>query len=387
MSHTNWTTVSTVVMICLFAARLSGQEASLQQQVAAAKSGATVTLAAATYHEPLSIQRPLSIKGTSRDACVLEVTSNTPALQITSKRPITIESITIRWQLESSDGTQGTAAAVLAKDTDVTIRDCRIVALGNSQRCPMAISAAGFSKVKIENCEFEGFDFTIGYAGGAEGSVSDCVIRDMGHCGISVYTGSKVRVSNNVITGSKYHGLRCTGGELQAFNNLIIHNNNRGIYLGNKSARGRVRNNVIMGNGTGIGAFAQSDVTIESNLILDSEYAGIGTRDSCRLKVIKNIFQGNTRGIIQFAEVGKSSVQLGSNCFWNNETDVEDIELPKSSMQQDPQLADVANGQFTVANADAKKKRQGLTSAEPLEGLWVKWTQLQEQETARAELP
>ena len=199
------------------------------------------------------------------------------------------------------------------------------------------------------------------------GSVSDCVVRDMGHCGISVYTGSKVRVSNNVITGSKYHGLRCTGGELQAFNNLIIHNNNRGIYLGNKSARGRVRNNVIMGNGTGIGAFAQSDVTIESNLILDSEYAGIGTRDSCRLKVIKNIFQGNTRGIIQFAEVGKSSVQLGSNCFWNNETDMENCEST-DMIELEPDFIEPGNGNFTLT--DPAFEGMGLKDPKTIFDLW-----------------
>jgi hypothetical protein len=38
--------------------------------------------------------------------------------------------------------------------------------------------------------------------------------------------------------------------------NLIINNANRGVYLGNKSARGTIANNVIIDNGTGIGGIA-----------------------------------------------------------------------------------------------------------------------------------
>ena len=367
-----------IVLLWLPAATVQGQQDSLQKQIESAKSGGSVSVAAGSYAEPLSIVRPVSIKGASRDEVVCEVTANQPALTVAAKRPVTIDSVTIKWQLASSDATGESATAVLVKDAHLTLRNCRIVALGNAKRSPMAVSASGFSHVKIENCEFEGFDFTIGYSGGAEGSVTESIIRDMGHCGISVYTGSTVRVSDNVITGSKYHGVRCTGGEMQVFNNLIVNNANRGIYLGNKSASGRVRNNVIMGNATGIGAFANSDVAIQNNLILNSEFAGLGTRNSCKIMVKNNIFQGNAQGIVQFAEGGRSMVKIAGNCFWDNETPAKDIQLPKTSMMTDPQLADVANGQFAVTNAEVQKKRHGLTKTEPFTGLWEKWTQLRE---------
>ena len=84
--------------------------------------------------------------------------------------------------------------------------------------------------------------------------ISDCLILNPGHCGITVYSGSTIDVARNIITGSRYHGVRSTGGTLNMHDNLIIRNKNRGIYLGNKSASGHVSNNVILGNGTGISA-------------------------------------------------------------------------------------------------------------------------------------
>lgn len=96
-----------------------------------------------------------------------------------------------------------------------------------------------------------------------------------------------------------------------AHDNLIIKNKNRGVYPGNKSTSGRVNNNVILGNGTGISAFAQTDVTIENNLILNSSYAGLGTHDSCPLTVRNNVFQENSWGIAIFEESGTNRVTLG----------------------------------------------------------------------------
>ena len=364
--------ILTTSCMCLISLNASGQQA-IQKQLDAAKPGASISIPAGTYQEPLSITQPVTLKGNERDQVVLEITSNQPAIRINAKRRVVLESMTIRWQLESSDDEQSENAAIWAKDSQVTLRNCRIVALGNPKRCPMGLTATGFSNVTIENCELEGFDFTVAFSGGAEGEVTGSVIRNMGHCGISVYEGSKVRIADNLITGSRYHGIRCTGGELLVFNNLIVKNANRGIYLGNKSARGRIRNNVIMANGTGIGSFANSEVTIHNNLILDSEFAGLGSRNSCKLVIKNNIFQGNTQGIVQFAESGRSNLQVAGNCFWQNDSPAKDINLPKSSMMSDPQLADLPAGRFEVTAENVKKKKHGLSKSAPLSELWVKY--------------
>jgi len=260
------------------------------------------------------------------------------------------------------------------------MRNCLLIALGNDQRCPSAIAAAGFSKVNLENCRFEGFNFTIAYSGGSEGAISDCLILNPGHCGITVYSGSTIDVARNIITGSRYHGVRSTGGTLNMHDNLIIRNKNRGIYLGNKSARGRVSNNVILGNGTGISAFAQTDVTIENNLILDSSYAGLGTRDSCRITVKNNLFQDNTRGIVLSEETGRTYVDVGQNSFWNNKTDTENLEIPPTSILVDPRLTAPEDGNFIPQAEELAANRQGLSDAEVFLHLWEKWQHVSQEE-------
>jgi len=261
----------------------------------------------------------------------------------------------------------------LFKDGSLTLRNCRMIALGNHQRCPMAVACTGFANVRLEGCRFEGFEFTIGYGGGAKGAVTDCLILNPGHCGISVYSGSTVDAVRNIVTGSEYHGVRCTGGTLNLRDNLIIKNKNRGVYLGNKSASGRVVNNVILGNGTGISAFAQTDVVIENNVILSSSYAGLGTRDSCRIRVRDNVFQGNTRGIVQFEATGKSQVEVGRNSFWKNETNTENLEMPDEAILTDPDFAALENGDFVPRAQQLTDHRQGLRDAAVFENLWKKW--------------
>jgi hypothetical protein len=148
------------------------------------------------------------------------------------------------------------------------------------------------------------------------------------------------------------------------------------VYLGNKSARGKVSNNVILGNATGISAFAGTDVTIENNLLLDSSFAGLDTRDTCPITVRNNVFQGNTRGLVLFAEAGKMEVNVGRNSFWNNKADSENLDLPASSLRVDAGLAGPDKGEFAAQSEATTEGGRGLTDATVFRALWEKWQQV-----------
>ena len=355
-------------------------EDALQGRIGAAEAKGTVRVSAGTYRESVRIDKSLTLKGENAESCVLDVTNDSPAISVATKEPVTIEGLTIRWQLATSEGKQGPACAILAKDTQVTLKNCRIVAAGNGQRCPAALSIAGFSKVSVENCRFEGFEFTINCGDGAEGTIVESVVVNPGHCGISVFSGSKLEVARCIVTGSEFHGLRSTGGTLIAHENLIVKNKNRGVYLGNRSAHGKLSNNVIAENGTGISAFAGTDVTIENNVILGNSYAGLDSRDTCPIAVTNNIFADNTRGFVLFAESGKNEISLGRNEFWKNETTVENVDLPEGSLQVDPQFAAAAEGDFSVGAAELTEAEMGLADARVIRELWKKWKQAAEQQ-------
>jgi beta-lactamase regulating signal transducer with metallopeptidase domain len=331
-----------------------------------------VKISAGVLRAPIVMEKPLVLQGEDRDKCVLELTANSPAILVTSKQPAVIDSVTIKWQLESDEATKDPVAAIAVKNGNLTLRNCRIVAPANFKRCPAAVYASGFSKVQLENCTFEGFEFCINYTGGAEGAIRDCRVLNPGHCGITVFSGSKIEVARTIITGSAYHGLRCTGGTLLAHDNLIVKNKNRGIYLGNKPGNGKIENNLIVENGTGISAFGQTEFTIANNVIVNSSFSAVDSRSTCPITVKNNIFQDNANGFVLFAE-GKNLVKLEQNTFWRNQKDAENVELPKNSLLVDPQFEAPDQGNFAAIAEDVIAAKQGLTDPEVFVKLWEQW--------------
>src|SRR5690606_10935694 len=181
---------------------------------------------AGATHEPLTLNRCLTLRGTSPEQTTLEVTADRPALTVTGKAEVTVEGMTIRWQLDTRPPT-GRPPAIDVKDATLTLKNCRIVAPAGGKRCPSAVLAVGFSKLTLENCAIEGFEFAVNVSGGAEAAVADCLFRKPGHCGASVFSDSKLTIARCIIAESAYHGLRSTGGTLIATDTLILHNKNR----------------------------------------------------------------------------------------------------------------------------------------------------------------
>jgi hypothetical protein len=194
-----------------------------------------------------------------------------------------------------------------------------------------------------------------------------------GRQGIILYSGATVRVVGNVITGSRYHAVRSTGGNLSLRDNLIIKNENRGVYLGNKSGRGIISNNIIMDNATGISGFARFKVKIENNLILNSSYAGISMAQSCSLSIKDNIFQANERGWIMSEKGGKGGNTSYRNTFWKNKIDAENFSKTGNSILDDPRFVSVGKGDFSLQAGPAKEHKQGLSNPEIFKKLWKRW--------------
>lgn len=373
-----------VILTTLFAQRFAtGAEATgLQSLIDQAESGGEVTVPKGVWREPLRIDKPLTLRGADRDASVVDVESDQPAIRLGhAKGDVVLENLTVRWKRATSDRASEAQAAIVAKDGPVRLRNLRVVAPDDYARCPSAFTANGFADVKIDTCEFEGYEFTLYFGGGARGIIADCVVAKPGHCGITAGPESRVEVTRTIVTGSRYHGLRCTGGTLNVHDNLVIANKNRGIYLGNKTATGTIRNNVIRDNGTGISAFAQTDVKIHNNLIAGSEFAGVDMRDTCQLDVSRNLLVDNSRGIVLFSESGKNDNAIGKNGSAGNKTETEGF------TQQPPPLQKVegqlAKDEFAMTDV----KGFGLTDPATIEPLWQRWVAQREKPQTDAPSP
>lgn len=372
-------TVLAVAAVVLVSQRLvSGEDAKgLQEMIDAAPAGGVVVVPKGVWTEPVRVPKPLTLRGEDRDGSVLEVVSDEPAVRLAhDKGEATLEKLTIRWKRATSDRPSGPLAAVVSKDGGLRMRDVRVVASDNYARCPSAFTAVGFGETTIEGCEFDGYEFTIQFADGAKGTIKDCVVTNPGHCGITAGPESTVNVAGTIVTGSRYHGLRCTGGELNVENCLVVANKNRGIYLGNRSARGTVRENVIQGNGTGISAFAESEVKVHNNFIGGSDFAGVDMRDGCRLDVERNLLANNSRGIVLFKEAGRNRNSIGENASVGNKTETEGFEQQPKMRKVE---GEVAEGEFAMEGA----KGFGLSDPERIKPLWKRWTSLREGASAK----
>ena len=204
----------------------------------------------------------------------------------------------------------------------------------------------------------------LGIAEGTSGKLHNSYIAKSGHQGIIGYAGSNVTVSNNIITDSKYHAIRSTGGTMTVKDNLLINNANRGIYVGNRSAKMNIFNNIIMNNGAGISGFASSKASIANNLFINNKYAGLDMRSICSFRIGDNIFMGNDKGWVMYEEKGQGGNSSLRNTFWKNKVDAENFSKTGNSITEKPEFRDAANGDFSLTGGQAAKEYQEALSVE-----------------------
>jgi hypothetical protein len=66
-----------------------------------------------------------------------------------------------------------------------------------------------------------------------------------------------------------------------------------------------------------------------------------------------------------------------TNLFWGNQTDTENFEPVPDVVRADPQLTNLAAGEFTPGDP-ALLKGHGLRDPTPMKALWGKWIALRE---------
>ncbi len=357
-----------LLLLALMGITTTYAEFNLQQAIDTSKSGETVVVPKGTYTQPITIKKGIILKA---ENATFEVESNQPAILIDSYKKVTLEGLTIKWKTQSNPKKGDTPYAVFIRAGEVELENCTFEALGPGEASPCAVSAQGKSVVEIKECCFNGFEYTIQFWDGAKGTVEECQVMNPGRCGITIGGGAKVKLERNIVTGSRYHGIRCTGGEIEAKSNLVVRNKNRGFYIGNKSAVGEISNNLIVDNATGINVFAYSKLAIKNNVIIRSSYAGLSIIDTAKLEVEGNIIVDNEKGLVGFsAEKGKEpSLSIrGKNLVHGNKTDAEKIRLPSKTILDDPQFTAPDAGLFKT-NA----KSMGLEDPQALQALWNKW--------------
>ncbi|EFC36189.1 histone deacetylase [Naegleria gruberi] len=111
---------------------------------------------------------------------------------------------------------------------------------------------------------------------------------------------SQLKITNNLITGSKKKSLLMIQSTGTVQENEIIRNESSGIQLFKECKDVKITKNVIMGQkAAGIVVNAQCKATLMHNQIFDNTMAGIEVSNECNIDIIENeIYKGGICGIL-----------------------------------------------------------------------------------------
>ena len=350
--------------------------ATIQELVDLTAKGATLQIPAGEFEGPIVLNKDITLKGAG-EATVLTATADAPLINVAKKVEAALEGLTLKARRETSDRVDPPSCTVYVKDAKATLQNCSVIAPDNIQRCPLGVLVTGFSEVSLIDSHFEGHANPIIYAEGTKGAIQGCIVRNPSDCGFTSHANSEVTIEGNIFAGSAKHGIRCTGGTIHVRDNLIIKNRSRGFYLGNKTSHGEIINNAIIENGRGVNTHASCDIEIENNVIYKNTYTGVDTPSYGRIQVKNNIIAENEKAGFMVYEKGNHKFKVGKNTFWGNGVPAQDYKLPSSTLEENSNFANAANGDFTPENKAVKSTGHGLTNPAAIKVLWEKYKELE----------
>ena len=349
----------------------------VQKLIDEAEPGQTVTVPNGTYTHQVRINKPLTLRGESREGCVFKVKANGPAIHVdnVSEGQVRLEQLTVAWEMNSAvRRTDMSPYAIWILSSRALVKDCWIRPMTpGTSLASVALRVDGTHPVEVQTCRFDGFEFTVCFGKASQGRVTDCLVLDGGHQGITGYDDSNLAVERCIVSGFEYHGIRCTGGILTVQDCLIADMQRCGIYLGNKNSQGTISNCVFLRNPSGVSGYYLSRYNIRNNVFLESSQSAIGAWDTCRLTVEHNLFQDNAKAIVLYEKEGKNGNVIKANTFWKNNTDMENCELPSESITQDPKFTQRDQGDLSLRDGPVKGQKHGLTHPAILKQLWDRY--------------
>ena len=157
-------TLALLVLICFTSVfgnnkvKVDPNSNQLQDLIDNAKQNSIITIPKSVYTKPIEIRKPLILKGTSAEDCVLDVMSESPAIVINTRGKVTLENITIKWQRLTVERSVKYDASLVIANTQTKLSNCWFLAKETGNRCKSAIEILGDSNVIVDRCRTNGFE-------------------------------------------------------------------------------------------------------------------------------------------------------------------------------------------------------------------------------------
>ena len=347
---------------------------AIQKLIDEARPGQTVTIPNGTHTQQIRINKPLTLRGESRDGCIFEVRAQDPAIHVDNVTggQVRLEHMTVAWQMGSvARRTDSSPYAVWISNSQAVVEDCwiRPVTPGTSL-ATVALQVDGTEPVTVQHCRFDGFEYTMCFGKAAQGRVTDCLVLDGGHQGITGYANSDLTVERCIVSGYEYHGIRCTGGTLTVKDCLIADVRRCGIYLGNKHSQGSISNCLFQRNHSGVAGYYTARFDIKNNVFMASSQSAIGAWNTCQLTVEHNVFVDNAKAVVVYQQEGTDRNVIKANTFWQNETNMENCAAAGESIKENPLFTQPDQGQYSLRSGPVKAANHGLRRPAILKPLW-----------------
>ena len=318
--------------------------------------------------ENLTIEGELTIRGESRDKCILIRSKDGSLLRALNDAKATFDSLTLKSQIMNKQG-----CGIWIENSSATVTNCAFIALGDNDRSPYAVGVRGYSVARFIDCYFKGYGGAFGILDKAEVEIKNCVIQDSG-MGINIDRETKkLTVENCIITDTR-SPMRGFGSTVNMRNNLLI-NNQFGLSL--IIERGEVKNNALIncGEGIDVGTFTpepKKQVWISNNLVIGTPRKTLFAQGRLAAISIKENIVCNENGISE--KHGDYNSFPSGNTYWGGAHSFSSNLLARTSITvSDPQFKDPGNGDFSPRNPQVAETGHGLSDPAIIQALWKKY--------------
>ncbi|OGF56728.1 MAG: hypothetical protein A2Z21_07780 [Candidatus Fraserbacteria bacterium RBG_16_55_9] len=271
---------------------------SIQAAIDAASAGDIVFIDAGTHSANLTISKPITLQGASRDATIISGDLQVPAVVITGTSDVAITDLTIT-RGSGGTGDSGRGGGLDISNSTVTMRN--VVVRENLRHGLLA----------------DGSTLTL-----RDSQILNNQLSSDGQRGRGItLIQSIASIESTTVSGNAQDGILVAGDSVAEIVNSRISDNRSAV--DNTFSRGVtvtdngsvvIRDSAISGNGdSGVSLFNTANATIQDSTITNNSQVGIGMQDASRAVVENTQISQNVKGgIFMFhttqAEIRKSTI-------------------------------------------------------------------------------
>ena len=266
---------------------------TLQEAIDAIAPGGTITMAARTYQEGLTIWKPLHLQGAGREATELKAPpEGYPGVSIISEAEgVIVEGLTItgsqgaglliygQAEIAASTVSENWLGLVVESSAQATLKNSTI-----SENRLYGLSAGGSAKVSLENSMVSSNHTGLDVGWSATVILSDSTVSDNRSGGLSVWGSAQVTLEGSTVSRNGRHGLEVwESAQTTLVSSTVSENEYDGLFV-KDSAQVTLRISTVSENGfSGLSAWNSTRVTVFISTIENN-----GTDPRCKTNQICN---------------------------------------------------------------------------------------------------